>query len=65
MDRKERILAFINSKEYVPLKFKELMAVLDVPTEAEEQLSEILNELCLEGKIYVTNKGRYVSVDNE
>ena len=65
MDRKERILAFINSKEYVPLKFKELMAVLDVPTEAEEQLSEILNELCLEGKIYVTKKGRYVSVDNE
>ena len=41
------------------------MAVLDVPTEAEEQLSEILNELCLEGKIYVTKKGRYVSVDNE
>lgn len=65
MDRKERILAFINSKEYVPLKFKELMAVLDVPTEAEEQLSEILSELCVEGKIYVTKKGRYVSVDNE
>lgn len=65
MDRKERILAFINSKEYVPLKFKELMAVLDVPTEAEGQLSEILDELCFEGKIYVTKKGRYVSVDNE
>ena len=56
MDRKERILAFINSKEYVPLKFKELMAVLDVPTEAEGQLSEILDELCFEGKIYVTKK---------
>lgn len=65
MDRKEKILAFINSKEYVPLKFKELMTVLDVPSEAEEQLSDILNELCLEGKIYVTKKGRYISLDNE
>ncbi|MGN0108271.1 MAG: ribonuclease R, partial [Hominilimicola sp.] len=65
MDRKERIFAYISSKEYVPLKLKELMAVLDVPPEAEEHLADILNELCLEGKIYVTKKGRYISVDNE
>ncbi|MCC8161256.1 MAG: ribonuclease R, partial [Oscillospiraceae bacterium] len=55
----------INSKEYIPLKFNELATVLDVPKEDETQLTEILNELCVEGKIYITKKGRYVSLGNE
>lgn len=61
MDRKEKILAYISSKEYIPLKFNELITVLDVPKEAEDELSAILEELCIEGKIYETKKGRYVS----
>lgn len=65
MDRKEKIFAYINSKEYIPLKFNEIATVLDVPKEDETQLTEILNELCVEGKIYVTKKGRYVSLVNE
>ncbi len=65
MDRKERILAFINSEEYVPLKVKELMTVLDVPGADREELEDILDALCREGKIYQSKKGRYVSVDAE
>ena len=41
------------SKEYIPLKFAELMTVLDVPAEDEEELRDILTELCIEGKIYM------------
>lgn len=63
MDRKERILAYIKSKEYIPLKSGELMTVLDVPKEAEAELLGILNELYDEGKIYITKKGRYMPVD--
>ena len=38
MDRKEKILSYMCSKEYIPLKFAELMTVLDVPAEDEEEL---------------------------
>lgn len=65
MNRKERILAFMRSKEYVPLKLKEIMTVLEVPREDEAELLEILDALCAEGKIYVTKKGRYSCTDSE
>ena len=65
MDRKEKILSYMCSKEYIPLKFDELMIVLDVPAEDEEELRDILTELCIEGKIYITKKGRYMSVEGE
>ena len=65
MDRKERILKYMQSKDYMPLKFGELMMVLDVPKEDDAELFEILDTLCDEGKIYLTKKGRYVSVEGE
>ena len=47
MGRKEKILSYMCSKEYIPLKFAELMTVLDVPAEDEEELRDILTELCI------------------
>lgn len=40
MDRKEKIFAYINSNEYVPLKFQEMMIVLDVPERDEDELKK-------------------------
>lgn len=65
MDRKERILKYMQSRDYIPLKFGELVTVLDVPKEDDAALYEILESLCEEGHIYVTKKGRYVSVEGE
>ena len=62
MDRKERILAYITSKEYIPLKYDELKIVLDVPEEADAEFSMILSKLCREGKICLTKKDRYAPV---
>lgn len=62
MDRKERIFAYMQSKEYIPLKFDELKSMLGVPKEDEESLKSILDDLCNEGKIYITKKGRYEPV---
>lgn len=62
MDRKERILSYINSKEYIPLKFDELAAVLSVPHEDYEELSAILDELIGEGRIILSRKRRYTPV---
>lgn len=65
MERKEKILAYLKSKQYIPLKFGELMTVLDVPKEADAEFLEILNELEEEQKIFVTKKGKYVPVEGE
>ncbi|MBQ8300552.1 MAG: ribonuclease R, partial [Clostridia bacterium] len=36
-----------------------------MPQEDEELLADILDELCLEGRILLTKKKKYISVDNE
>lgn len=65
MERKEKILLYMKSKDYVPLKLNELTAVLDVPEEDRDELTGILDELCNEGKIYLTKKKRYMCVNSE
>lgn len=65
MDRTKKIYAYINSNEYIPLNLAELMVVLEVPKDAEGDFIDILNNLCLDGKIYKTKNGRYVSTDSE
>ncbi len=62
MDRKERILNYISSDSYIPLKFREMVVVLDVPESETDELTDILNELISEGKIYLSKRGRYCPV---
>lgn len=59
MDRKERIVAFMTEDAYRPLRFDELLAVLDVPAGDRELFRSVLDELEAEGRIYRTNKERY------
>lgn len=59
MERKDKIKAYILSKEYIPLTFDELCTVLDVPDEDKDQLSEILDALIDEMQIIKTKKGRF------
>lgn len=59
MDRKERIAAFMTEDAYKPLRFDELLMVLDVPAEDRELFRSLLDELETEGRIYRTNKERY------
>ena len=65
MDRKERVCAYIASKEYIPLKADELMIVLDVPAEDAGELQSILDELLKEGRIDLTKKQRYMPCESE
>lgn len=60
MDRKERVLKFIQSKDYTPLKFKEMCIVLDVPSFERHELLDILETLVSERRIIMTKKGRYI-----
>ena len=58
-ERKEKILKYIKSKEYLPLKFEEMAAVLCVPEEDFEEFSKILDELVKEGRVKLSKKKRY------
>ena len=60
MNRKERIISYINSKEYVPLKDEELKAVLGVPKEDEDEFDALVAELKKEGAVTVSKRGRYM-----
>lgn len=61
MERKEKILSYINSREYVPLKYDEMKNVLAVPDGDEEEFKALLSELISEGRIFLTKKNRYDS----
>lgn len=59
MNRKEKILSYIKSSGYIPLKDSELMSVLCVPEQDRNEFLSILSELCEEGTVIKTKRGRY------
>lgn len=62
-ERKNRICEFVESALYVPMKEKELAALMQVEREDREELKSILQELVLEGKLMRTPRGKYVKGD--
>ena len=64
LDEKKKILLdFINSKEYHPLKFKEIASILQVPRDEKQDLREVLTALQADGKIDQDTQGRYKLAD--
>ncbi|WP_286814520.1 ribonuclease R [Bacteroides sp. Phil13] len=63
--KKELVFSYISSKEYRPLKFKELVATLQVPRNEKDDLREVLESLVGEGKITIDVQGKFkVCADN-
>lgn len=58
--RKQVIYDFICDDLYVPMKLKEIAIILQVPREQRSELREVLEALEAEGKIYVSQKGKYI-----
>ena len=65
MNRKEKILGFMNTDAYVPLKEDELAMVLDVPVESMSEFRQLLKELEDEGSVRRTKRKRYICVKSE
>ena len=61
MERKEKVLSYIKSKEYVPLTSDEMKTVLGVPDDDILKFHKILEELETDGQIVKTKKSRYQS----
>lgn len=57
--RKQVLLDMMKHPSYVPMKVKELMMVLQVPTQDRKELEELLGELIAEGKLIRTKRGKF------
>ena len=60
-ERKERILAYMESEVYVPIKRRDMRAMLSVPQEDREKFESLINELIAEGRVFETKKGKLAS----
>lgn len=60
-ERKEKILGYITSEEYIPLKRKEIRQMLSVPDSDREIFDGLLGELIAEGKVVETKKGKLMA----
>lgn len=60
-ERKERILAYMESEGYVPIKRRDMRAMLSVPQEDREKFENLINELIAGGRVFETKKGKLAS----
>ena len=65
INRKETVLEFIRDKNYVPMKFNDIAAILNVPKEDIYILSKILDTLVLDGEISKERDGKYRSISSD
>lgn len=56
--RKQKILAYMKSADYIPLKRKEMRIVLSVPDADKEEFEQMITALIAEGKIIETKRGK-------
>lgn len=62
-ERKQKVYDLIMDRYYVPMKIKEIAILMQVAKEEREQLAQILDELCEEGKIELTKRGKYKKLE--
>lgn len=60
LERKDKIMEFINCKDYVPMKISELCVILQVPVQDRDLFENIISDLVKEGKLFKTKKGKYM-----
>ena len=63
--RKKAIYEFMCSDLYVPMKQKELAALMNVPRSEREELAQVLDGLVEEGRIECSKKGKYSKAERK
>lgn len=63
-EKKKKIIDFMQDKQYIPMKAKEIANILNVPKNEYEDFRNILNELEEEYKIEKNKKSKYKLIDN-
>ena len=57
-EKKRLVYGFISEKAYKPIKFKEMVSVLQVPRNEKADFREVIEALISEGKITIDVKGK-------
>lgn len=57
--KKQLVLSMIEDKKYKPLRFKEIIQVMQVPKNEKQDLKEVLDSLIHDGKVMLDTKSRY------
>ena len=60
LNKKEALTSFFLDKEYVPMTKKQIANILNIKKEERDILTSILNELEIEGTIYIDDSKRYI-----
>lgn len=58
--RKNSIKEMIYDANYIPLKFKEMAYLMDVPPKDRQRLKDVLNALVADGSVELTVRGKYI-----
>src|SRR5690554_2768244 len=58
-ERKVMLDKLFQSDEYKPIRFRDIVSLLQVPKSSKHELREILDNLISQGKIILDDKGRY------
>ncbi|CRZ33716.1 RNAse R [Herbinix hemicellulosilytica] len=58
--KRKMLMEFFTDKEYRPMRFRDIVALLQVPKDSKNELKEILDSLVSQGSIVVDDKGRYL-----
>ncbi len=58
-ERKKKLEEFFSSSEYKPMRFRDIVAILQVPKDQKHELREVMDTLISHGKIILDDKGRY------
>ncbi len=59
-EKRKMLMEFFTDKEYRPMRFRDIVALLQVPKDSKNELKEILDSLVSQGSIVVDDKGRYL-----
>lgn len=62
---KQKLYDFICDEQYKPMRLKDIRFLLQVKDADKKRVEEALNELVEEGKITVTQKGKYKKLDDK
>ena len=63
-EKKNKILEFMQDKQYIPMKAKEIANILNVPRSEYEDFRNLLNQLEEENKVQKNKKSKYKLIDN-
>ena len=61
-NKKKLVYDFVTDKEYKPMSVKEMAMVLQVPAAEKKDLRRVVEALCEEGKIHISQRGKVLRI---